>query len=538
MPASSSSSSPSSSTRPQTLIPGRPFIWLTLAAIFGIAAALAWTAPVQASVSQMRPSVVEYSFTYDAELPANPVYEGSSLHYGDIVFLSVVHTIQVGVTWSVPAPGVEITSGKIGLSVLLTSGAGWQRTLQTAAPVSFNESSVSATVDVDFAAALALATDINGVVGVNGPLTVTVAAETEVDGHLASSQGQPTRLTEYTRSDMTFDLTPNQAALTSPASATTSRPTPLTTAATGEIAEASNATGQSSTRPGGAQQPGVQQVIQMVATDVSVPNQLSLWAIDADVLFVRYAATGLAALAAALGLSGTIIGARARQRGEPAYIAARYGARLIPLRSMPDARGNTPFELTNFDALIALSNQLGLPVMVDDEGSRVDYYVADSLSMFRYRTIRPTMTKREERRYRKQQKRQVELDEKRNRALRDEQAKIDKRQARLEREEAELQAKREKRQVRLDRKAAAMQAKLDQRQAHLMAQGAPVQTRRTTDLPAPTAASAAPSASAPPPPLPPLPPPSPSPSVFDAFDALDALLARGPDATVVDSTDE
>ena len=210
-------------------------------------------------------------------------------------------------------------------------------------------------------------------------------------------------------------------------------------------------------------------MVQMVPTEVTVPNQMSIWAINVDVSFVRWWAGALALLFAALGFSGAVISSRARQRGEPAYIAARYGSKLIPLRSMPDVRSNAPFELTNFDALLAVSAQLGLPVMVDDSGPEVSYYVADVVSTFRYTAPRPVLTKREERRQRADQRRQQELDAKRQRDIAKQQAKAAKRQAKYDRKERKLQAELAAERAKLDRTMAKAQAKLDERQAKLEA---------------------------------------------------------------------
>jgi hypothetical protein len=233
--------------------------------------------------------------------------------------------------------------------------------------------------------------------------------------------------------------------------------------------DVNSATGALASLTPGAQRPGVQQVVQMVPTEVTVPNQMSIWAINVDVSFVRWWAGALALLFAALGFSGAVISSRARQRGEPAYIAARYGSKLIPLRSMPDVRSNAPFELTNFDALLAVSAQLGLPVMVDDSGPEVSYYVADVVSTFRYTAPRPVLTKREERRQRAEQRHQQALDAKNERQEAKRQAKAAKKRARFERKEQKLQAKLAKERAALDAHMAAAQAKLDARQAKLEA---------------------------------------------------------------------
>ena len=201
-----------------------------------------------------------------------------------------------------------------------------------------------------------------------------------------------------------------------------------------DVAEASSATAATPSRA------GVQPVVQMLPTTVPVANQVSLGVVDVDVGVMRYAATALAGVCAFIGVSGLVISRRSRRKGEAAYIAARYGSRLLPLRSMPDVRSNAPFELTNFDALLAVASQLGLPVLVDESGQSTSYYVADALSTFVYTASGTTRTKAQERQYRKRERALERIAERE----RKENAKRDKQLAQWARDDQVMHARRDK----------------------------------------------------------------------------------------------
>ena len=410
--------------------------------------------PLEAQVTEMRPVSLEFSFDYGAPLPPNVVYDSPTLEYGDAVFFSVVDQLTVDVGWRVPSPDALVSSGDLSVSVVVESGAGWQRTLVTAPVTTFTERSASTSVLIDFPAALALAAEIDSIVGASGPLVLRVQAAVEVKGAISRPGQNPVALAEVSTSDLVFDLTPSAATLrdTNPARGPSGGSSG--SGAANGVAETSTATGMLSTKP------GVHPVVQMVPTTVAVPNSISLAVVDVEVDVVRYAATALAAVCAFVGASGLVVSRRSRRNGEAAYIRARYGARLVPLRSMPDLGANPPFELTNFDALLAVAAQLGLPVLVDESGDSTSYYVADSLSTFVYTASGTARTRAEERRFRKRERRLAHLAERE----RSEQQMRNKVEAKWARHDAAEQARREKERSEwavVDREIERKRAQLD-----------------------------------------------------------------------------
>ena len=415
-------------------IPGRPVLWLLLAVAFGAMASMAWAMPLQAEVTELRPVSMEFTFDYRAPLPENVVYDAPSLEFGDAVFFSVVDQLTVDVGWRVPSPDAFVSSGELTVSVLVESGAGWERTLSVAPPQQFADRSVATTVAVDFPAAVDLSDQIDSVVGATGALTVRVVAVADVTGAVSRPGQSPVPLDKVSSAELVFDVTSSSATMRD-AKVTNGGAAPSTPSrAVVDVAEASSATAATPSRA------GVQPVVQMLPTTVPVANQVSLGVVDVDVGVMRYAATALAGVCAFIGVSGLVISRRSRRKGEAAYIAARYGSRLLPLRSMPDVRSNAPFELTNFDALLAVASQLGLPVLVDESGQSTSYYVADALSTFVYTASGTTRTKAQERQYRKRERALDRIAERE----RKENAKRDKQLAQWARDDQVMQARRDK----------------------------------------------------------------------------------------------
>ncbi len=433
-------------------IPGRPLWWLIPAVAFATLAGLAWSMPLEAEMTELRPVRTEFTFGYGASLPENPVYDSPTLEFGDVVFLSVVGTIDVDVGWRVPTSDALVSSGELSVRVVLESGAGWQRTLDSPPPQRVTGAAAQTSVPVDFIAARDLATQIDEVVGATGPLVVRVIATADVVGAVTRPDQVPVALDRVTTADIAFDLASGTAALRDQAPSSSGElPTGNDSAV--QVAQTSSATGRDPAAP------GVQSVVQMTPTIATVPNRISLAVADVDVRIVRYAATALASLCAFVGVSGLMAARRARRSGEAAYIAARYGSRLVPLRSMPDLATTTPFQLTSFDALLAVGTQLGLPVMVDDSGPAASYYVADALSTFVYTAAeadrRPS---RRDLRRERRRSRAIARVEKREHA---ERAKRDRQLARWAADDAERQARRERERAEWERIDAELQLQLE-----------------------------------------------------------------------------
>jgi len=385
-------------------VPGKPMVWLLFAALFAGMSQVAWTSPLHTDAAQTRPLLAKFHFDYGAELPPNPVYEEPTLHFGDTVFLSVVDRVDVSVGWTLPAAEVFVAGGALELRIVLTSTAGWTRELGAPVTQPITGPEATAVVPVDFTAARLLAHEVDQAAGVSGRVTVDVIATADVDG-VTTATGKPGPLTERTSSILSFSLTDNTAALTeNPSGASqgnnsksSSSPTGSRTAAgRGMAAQASSSSGGSNPTPEAVLEPGVREVVQWVQTAQLVPNQISFGPLSLDVGVARNGSTAGLVLFLGLGLGGLAIEYLARHRGEPAYIAALHGARLVPMRDLPDTRMHDVVDLASFDALLAMSRRLDLPIMIETPGRGTDrrgtvrYYVYDGPATYRYVTTLTT----------------------------------------------------------------------------------------------------------------------------------------------------
>ena len=383
-------------------VPGRPFVWLMLAALFAGVTQVAWTAPLHTDAAQTRPLLVKYRFDYGAKLPPNPVYDNPELRFGDTIFLSVVDRIDVTVGWSVPADQVAVTGGLLTVKTTLESTAGWTREFGEPIVVPIDGVTASTVIPVDFRAARMLITQVDAAAAVTGSVALNVVATAKVDGATIAT-GTPGPLAEETSSLLTFRLTDNTATVAMSPTAkdgTSSRSSSATPAGANSgktlAAETSSLSGGPMPKSEAIVEPGVHEVVQWVQTAQLVPNRLALGPLSLDVRTARQGGSAGLVLFLGLGLGGLAIEYLARHRGEPAYIAALHGARLVPMRDLPEDRQHEVIDLASFEALLAMSRRLDLPIMVETPARTspyrglVRYYVYDGPATYRYVTTTST----------------------------------------------------------------------------------------------------------------------------------------------------
>lgn len=396
-------------------------------------AGYAWTLPTDSDRVQMRPFVVEYAFDYGAPLPPNVVYESPELRFGDPVFLGVVDSVDVRVDWSVPRGDVVVSGGRLAVTTVLRSDAGWTRVIERVPEVPVEGLRASSSVRLDLPAALDLARTVDEAAGVSSPVRLEVLVETLLDDAVAptgdADAGTP--VDGYSSATLVFALDERVVRLVAiPVAAPRDDADPLagilpgTGAASTETGGASTETGGASTESGGAStesgrtstetgstsrfsqaqgglaspdgRVGVREVVQMFATDVLEPNHLRLGPIRLEVATARRNLTllGLALLAA--GILGMRVLRRIEEYGEAAVIEARYGPILTPLPVGVNGHGAHAIDVGSFDALHALALDRDTPIMVDraHRPGEVAHYLFDGPTTYRYvargRSLAPT----------------------------------------------------------------------------------------------------------------------------------------------------
>ena len=344
--------------------------------------------------------LIKYHFDYAATLPPNPVYDNPVLEFGDTIFLSVVDRIDVTVGLSLPADQVLVTGGTLSVRTNLESAAGWTRAFGETIEVPIRDVTASTSIPVDFRLARKLINEVNAVASVAGSVTLNVIATAAVEG-VTIANGRAGPFPGQTSSTLSFRMTDNTATLASavaknPSNNKSSAVSPVTKSTTGVAAEASSLTGGVLPKAEAIVEPGMHEVVQWIQTAQLVPNRLILGPLSLDVKMARRGGSAGLALFLGLGLGGLGIECLARRRGEPAYIAALHGARLVAVLDLPGERQHNVIDLRSFEALLALSRRLDLPIMVESptrsapHRSVVRYYVYDGPTTYRYLTTTAT----------------------------------------------------------------------------------------------------------------------------------------------------
>jgi hypothetical protein len=383
--------------------------------------AYAWTLPTDSDRVQMRPFVVEYAFDYRAQLPPNLVYEDRELRFGDPVFLGVIDDVELTVDWSVPRGDVAVSGGRLAVTTLLRSEAGWTRVIDRVPEVEVEGLRASSSVRLDFPAAIALARSVDEATGVSRPVRLEVLVETLLDDAVAPNGSAGTPVDGYSWATLAFVLDDKVVRLvdvpvaaprtesdplagilarTGSASTETGDASSETGGASSGTGDASSETGRASTATGGASrfsqaQPGsamaegrvgVREVVQMFATDVLEPNHLRLGPIRLEVATARRNLTLLGLLLLGSGLLGLRVLRRIEELGEAAVIEARYGPMLTPLPIGANGHGANAIDVGSFDALHALALDRDTPIMVDraHRPGQVAHYLFDGPNTYRY----------------------------------------------------------------------------------------------------------------------------------------------------------
>jgi hypothetical protein len=396
----------SSLARSVVAVPGGPLPVVAAAGAVLAVALYAWTQPTDTDRVQMRPFVVEYAFDYRAELPPNMVYEARQLRFGDPVFLSVIDTVDIVVEWNVPRGDVAVSGGRLAVTTLLRSEAGWSRVIDRVPEVEVDGLRATSGVRIDFPAAIALARSVDEATGVSRPVRLEVVAETLLDDAVTQTGGAATPIDGYSVASIAFLLDERIVRLADIPVAQPRSDDPLagilarTGSASTETGDASSETGRASSETGSTSRfaqggpgvlttdgrVGVREIVQMFATDVLEPNHLRLGPLRLEVSTARRNLTLLGIALLVAGLLGLQVLRRLEELGEAAVIEARYGSVITPLPGGVNGHGDQAIDVGSFEALHALALDRDTPVMADRRSrtGQVAYYLFDGPNTFRY----------------------------------------------------------------------------------------------------------------------------------------------------------
>ena len=142
-----------------------------------IMAAFSWTAATQILTSTTSQSGRAMTFSYSADVPQSPAYDGTTVHSPDPVFRKLTNTVDVQMAY-VGDPG------SITVNAELSTPSGWHSTVPLSGPTDIpNVYASSVTLDLNALDARAqAAADATGLPG--SPLTVAVVANIQTDSGL------------------------------------------------------------------------------------------------------------------------------------------------------------------------------------------------------------------------------------------------------------------------------------------------------------------------------------------------------------------
>lgn len=346
------------------LEPVRPTSWwFALAVLAAVGAAYLWTRPLEEQVTVPHPYTSSYTFDYGTNLPPNQVYDTGQLKFGDTLFRSLSDRLALTVKYRLTNGDTATAVGNLSTRVLLSSSAGWTRTIEELPAAPITGSVAETRVLLDFGAMERLAKSINETTKTEGTLSVQVL--TGVDARL-STPGLEDRPAP-SAAGLKFELTETTVRLKEDRSA------PSTGLSEGE-------SGGVKVMNGGANQT----TTQMLQTRALKPAEVSALVFSARVDQARIAAVAVLGVALAVSLYNLLAVAMAGARGEAARLAAQYGSQLYPLLEVPADIDRRAVRVGSFDALAAAAENAEAEILhhAKDGGDR--YYVFDGPNVFCY----------------------------------------------------------------------------------------------------------------------------------------------------------
>lgn len=237
-----------SSTASAAAMLGTPTFWGALTGLALVAAVFAWVNPTMTTDDEMRPYTVEFDFDYSSDLPPNPVYQSSTLKFGQPIFRNIVDEITVGVNYSAVGTGMSIGQGNLRLRADVQSLDGWSKTVATSSVSPIEGNLSKAQLRLNFNRINKIVNEVNAATGQNGATTLRVVADALVDGQLVEAGINPGKISGQTSSALEFALTPSVVRLAN-GSAT---PAPSDVPAGGLKLGPGQAGASGATGPGGA----------------------------------------------------------------------------------------------------------------------------------------------------------------------------------------------------------------------------------------------------------------------------------------------
>lgn len=290
----------------------------------------AFTSPIEARVTDKTPSGRSVVFSYTAQVPRSPAYDGTTVHSPDPVFRALADTVEVRYSY-------QGEPGSVAVTAELSAASGWHSTIPLAGPTTFETDRFDASVPLDLPALERRADRAAAVIGIPADqLTVTVRPRfVTADGTVFEP-------------DLALSLSTTELTAVDSSSLRVKDPDTVTT---------------TTTRQG---------KLGVLGYEISVMNaRLASVALLLLALLTALVVAGLARLGA--------------PTSEGAAIRRQHANLLVRVEPMPTPRGRPVIDVSEFTTLVKLAERYGLLVLHWSRSDVETFVVQDESTTYRYR---------------------------------------------------------------------------------------------------------------------------------------------------------
>jgi hypothetical protein len=313
--------------------------------------ALAFRRPAQTVVNRKVDYKHDAALTYTAASTPGAVYADGHVHTGDSVFLRLVSSLDVAVTYHLVTEAASIIKGTMALNAKVSDGSGWQHTiaLQPAAPFQGNTAAAKGVVDISAVKQLLAAVGQQTGLSMSSAI-ITITPDVHVAGSIG---GRP--LDDAFNTGIAFRLDQELLRL---------EQTP--TGQPGDPITASSA--------------------KSMSVPTQAPAKLALLGRSISVSLAR-------TVAAVLGLAAAMTAAVAgfilhrRLSHEAGRIELRYGNNILTVLHAEQNALGTTIELASMDDLARIAQENGRPILQQRAAGDSTYVVEVDGSVYRYTVL-------------------------------------------------------------------------------------------------------------------------------------------------------
>ena len=314
-------------------------------AFFGLFAALSYSRP--STRVETVPDAYAHvgSFSYRSSVPVSDVYPDGLVDTGDSVFLQLVPALDLAFDYRLEAPNAHDVRGVVGLTAVLSDGAGWTRRIPVGEAATFDGTTGRAEGSLDIAALGGIVDELRALTGsATTTFSLAIVADVKLGGRVGDEP-------------VTRSFSPQLPLL-------------LDTVSVHPNASSEDAT--------------IFSARQAETTTVRSPSSVSIGVAQLSVGDARHVALIGLALAVLLSAVGGV--ALLLSRSNEARVSSLFGDRLIAIAGPPAIESDRVTELVDAESLRQIAEQYNRVILHWREGRGHVYQVDEGGSLYRYRS--------------------------------------------------------------------------------------------------------------------------------------------------------